>query len=123
MIMRGKLVSSIVESSKIVTPTIVMPTDSAGRFLTFSAPRPIEPATILKQGNKLVIGPLRIEDDGLSDLYDDANHFVLVAGDVHGDNANQTDNSYFSRFRSHNPLFDISFSYVSLSGTTPWGRG
>ena len=123
VIMRGKLVSSTVESSKIVTPTIVMPTDSAGRFLTFSSPRPIEPATILKQGNKLVIGPLRIEDDGLSDLYNDAHNFVLVAGDRHGDNANQTDNSYFSRFRSHNPLFDLSFHYASLSGVSPWGQG
>ena len=73
------------------------------------------------------IGPLRIAGDHYAELFGDESNLVLAAhdqyGDQVGDQVGGSENTYFSRFRSQTPLFDMQFHYTPYQGQTPWGQG
>ena len=101
--LRGVLRSSRVESSLMVSPLIVMPTQKAGRFLTHARTRQIEALAVSRSGQDIIAGQLQIKPDSWSDLLGDAGNQLVIAGDKRGDNSDASRNSYFSRLRRTPP--------------------
>ena len=121
--LRGVLRSSRVESSLMVSPLIVMPTQKAGRFLTHARTRQIEALAVNRSGQNIIAGQLQIKPDSWSDLLGDAGSRLVIAGDRRGDNSDASRNSYYSRLRRTAPLIRLVMRYTPYAWASPWGQG
>ncbi|MGC6520489.1 MAG: phage tail protein [Candidatus Puniceispirillaceae bacterium] len=119
---RGDSATGAIEIGRLVAPVITLPTEAGGRFQTFAFGRDITATkTVNRQDYSVTFGPFRTAQDAFAHAHPSLGRYVLAPHDRHGDSADGTVNTHFSRFFFFFPTFTLSTIYLPSSPTS-WGR-